>query len=70
MNPLDIKNACPCNGCAKRDVTESHNCHTDCTGFVIWKIIEDWKKSELERQKLPKAYRHENFDKVLSKKHK
>lgn len=35
----------PCNGCTRRDVTETHNCHTDCPEYHKWKRVVSERKA-------------------------
>lgn len=51
-------------------VTDRYNCHTNCEKYVAWTIVEDFRKAAIEREMVPKTYRHENYAKVLTKKHK
>lgn len=70
MNPLDRKTNCPCNGCPGRVVTDLYNCHTDCERYNAWAIVQLAEKSMIDRERFAKTYRHENYVKVLAKKHK
>lgn len=70
MNPLDVKNECPCHYCTERNVTAMYNCHSDCERYIAWWICEMAKKCAKERERQIKTYQHENYLKNVGQKSK
>lgn len=68
ISSRELDNHCPCKGC--QDRTVEPNCHTMCSRYNAWKIVQDAQKLAQEPERMAKTYRHENYVKVLSKKHK
>lgn len=60
----------PCKDCKNRRVESGYNCHDHCEAYLAAKILLEAQRLHEEPMRRQKCYRRENYDRVLSRKHK